>query len=74
MCNYTSFYDKEYFKDTTLGIKKLEFNVNLITAFKVDVKVAPNYVTENGGNVGGKNGGDNVPSSSQVVPSSTCSD
>ena len=38
-----------------------EFNVNLITAFKVEVNVAPSYVTDNGGNVGGKNGGD-VPS------------
>ena len=34
-----------------------EFNVNLITAFKVDVNVAPSCVTGNGGNVGGKNGG-----------------
>ena len=51
------------------GNQPAEFNVNLITAFKVDVKVAQNYVTENGGNVGGKNGGDNVPSLSQVVPS-----
>ena len=34
-----------------------EFNVNLITAFKVEVEVAQNYVTDNGGNVGGKNGG-----------------
>ena len=39
------------------GNPPAEFNVNLITAFKVDVKVAQNYVTENGGNVGGKNGG-----------------
>ena len=36
------------------GNQPAEFNVNLITAFKVDVKVAQNYVTENGGNVGGK--------------------
>ena len=39
------------------GNPPAEFNVNLITAFKVDVKVAQNYVTDNGGNVGGKNGG-----------------
>ena len=35
-----------------------EFNVNLITAFKVEVKVSQSYANENGGNVGGKNGGD----------------
>ena len=45
------------------GNQPAEFNVNLITAFKVDVKVAQNYVTDNGGNVGGKD----VPSSSQVL-------
>ena len=43
------------------GNQPAEFNVNLITAFKVEVNVAPSYVTDNGGNVGGKNGGD-VPS------------
>ena len=35
-----------------------EFNVNLITAFKVDVKVSQSYTNENGGKVGGKVGGD----------------
>ena len=30
-----------------------EFNVNLITAFKVDVKVSQSYANENGGKVGG---------------------
>ena len=35
-----------------------EFNVNLITAFKVDVKVAQSYVTKNGGNDGGKDSND----------------
>ena len=39
------------------GNQPAEFNVNLITAFKVEVEVAQNYVTDNGGNVGGKNGG-----------------
>ena len=41
-----------------------EFNINFITAFKVEVYVAPSYATDNGGNVGGKNGGKNgdVPS------------
>jgi len=34
-----------------------EFNVNLITAFKVDVKVSQSYANENGGKTGGKNGG-----------------
>ncbi len=47
------------------GNQPAGFNVNLITAFKVEVKVAPSYVTDNGGKVGGKNGGD-VPSLSQV--------
>lgn len=37
-----------------------EFNVNLITAFKVDVKVSLSYANENGGKVGGKVGGDIV--------------
>ena len=31
-----------------------EFNVNLITAFKVDVKVSQSYTNENGDKVGGK--------------------
>ena len=35
------------------GNQPAEFNVNLITAFKVEVKVAQSYVTDNGGNVGG---------------------
>ena len=35
-----------------------EFNVNLITAFKVDVKVSQSYTNENGGKTGGKVGGD----------------
>ena len=43
-----------------------EFNVNLITAFKVDVKVSQSYINENGGKVGGKVGGD-VPSLSQAL-------
>ncbi len=30
-----------------------EFNVNLITAFKVDVKVSQSYTNENGGKIGG---------------------
>ena len=30
-----------------------EFNVNLITAFKVDVKVSQSYANENGGKTGG---------------------
>ena len=34
------------------GNQHAEFNVNLITAFKVEVKVAQSYVTDNGGNVG----------------------
>ena len=35
-----------------------EFNVNLITAFKVEVKVSQSYTNENGGKNGGKVGGD----------------
>ena len=35
-----------------------EFNVNLITAFKVEVKVSQSYTKENGGKIGGKVGGD----------------
>ena len=45
------------------GNQPAEFNVNLITAFKVEVNVAPSYVTDNGGNVGGKN----VPSLSPAL-------
>lgn len=37
-----------------------EFNVNLITAFKVDVIVSQSYTNENGGKVGGKVCGDVV--------------
>ncbi len=40
------------------GNQPAEFNVNLITAFKVDVKVAQSYVTKNGGNDGGKDSND----------------
>ena len=36
------------------GNQPAKFNVNLITAFKVDVKVSQSYTNENGG----KNGGD----------------
>jgi len=43
-----------------------EFNVNLITAFKVDVKVSQSYTNENSGKTGGKVGGD-VPSLSQAL-------
>jgi hypothetical protein len=43
------------------GTQPAEFNVNLITAFKVDVKVSQSYTKENGGKNGGKVGGD-VPS------------
>ena len=48
------------------GNQPAEFNVNLITAFKVEVKVTQSYANENGGKVGGKNGG-NVPNLSQVL-------
>jgi ATP-dependent DNA helicase RecG len=48
------------------GNQPAEFNVNLITAFKVEVKVTQSYANENGGKVGGKNGGD-VPNLSQVL-------
>ena len=48
------------------GNQPAEFNVNLITAFKVEVKVSQSYTNNNGGNVGGKNGGD-VPSLSQAL-------
>ena len=40
------------------GNQPAEFNVNLITAFKVDVKVSQSYTNENGGKTGGKFGGD----------------
>ena len=45
------------------GNQPAEFNVNLITAFKVDVKVSQSYTNETGGKVGGED----VPSSSQVL-------
>ena len=35
-----------------------EFNVNLITAFKIEVKVSRSYTNDNGGKTGGKFGGD----------------
>ena len=35
-----------------------DFNVNLITAFKVDVKVSQSYTNETGGKTGGKVDGD----------------
>lgn len=40
------------------GNQPAGFNVNLITAFKVDVKVSQSYINENGGKIGGKVGGD----------------
>ena len=42
------------------GNQPAEFNVNLITAFKVEVKVSQSYTNENGGKTGGKVGGDVV--------------
>ena len=42
------------------GNQPAEFNVNLITAFMVDVKVSQSYINENGGKNGGKVGGDVV--------------
>ena len=42
------------------GNPPAEFNVNLITAFKVEVKVSQSYTNENGGKTGGKDGGDIV--------------
>ena len=42
------------------GNQPAEFNVNLIMAFKVEVKVSQSYTNENGGKTGGKNEG-NVP-------------
>jgi ATP-dependent DNA helicase RecG len=42
------------------GNQPAEFNVNLITAFKVDVKVSQSYTKEDGGKTGGKVGGDVV--------------
>ena len=44
------------------GNPPAEFNVNLITAFKVDVKVSQSYTNETGGKVGG-----DVPCLSQVL-------
>jgi ATP-dependent DNA helicase RecG len=35
------------------GNQPAEFNVNLITAFKVEVKVSQSYTNENGGKIGG---------------------
>ncbi len=35
------------------GNQPADFNVNLITAFKVDVKVSQSYTNKNGGKVGG---------------------
>ena len=52
------------------GNQPAEFNVNLITAFKVDVKVSQSYTNENGGKVGGKTGGKvggDVPSLSPAL-------
>ena len=40
------------------GNQPAEFNVNLITAFKVDVRVSQSYTKEDGGKTGGKTGGD----------------
>lgn len=40
------------------GNQPAEFNVNLITAFKVDVKVSQSYTNETGGKTGGKVNGD----------------
>ena len=48
------------------GNQSAEFNVNLITAFKVDVKVSQSYTNNNGGKDGGKVGGD-VPSLSPAL-------
>ena len=36
------------------GNQPADFNVNLITAFKVDVKVSQSYTNETGGKTGGK--------------------
>ncbi len=44
------------------GNQPAEFNVNLITAFKVDVKVSQSYTNNNGGKVGG-----DVPSLSPAL-------
>jgi ATP-dependent DNA helicase RecG len=52
------------------GNQPAEFNVNLITAFKVDVRVSQSYTKENGGKTGGKTGGKvggDVPSLSQAL-------
>ena len=40
------------------GNQPAKFNVNLITAFKVDVKVSQSYTNETGGKTGGKVDGD----------------
>ena len=42
------------------GNQLAEFNVYLITAFKVEVKVSQSYTKENDGKTGGKVGGDVV--------------
>ena len=42
------------------GNQPAKFNVNLITAFKVDVKVLQSYTNENGSKTGSKVGGDVV--------------
>ena len=55
------------------GNQPAEFNVNLITAFKVEVKVSQSYTNENGGKTGGKVGGD-VPSLSQEEQGTTQKD
>ena len=48
------------------GNQPAEFNVNHITAFKVEVKVSQSYTNETGSKVGGKVGGD-VPSLSPAL-------
>ena len=40
------------------GNQPAKFNVNLITAFKVDVRVSQSYTKEDGGKTGGKVDGD----------------
>ncbi len=50
------------------GNQPAEFNVNLITAFKVDVYVAQSHVTDNGDKVGGKVGGKMAVIMSPVCP------
>lgn len=50
------------------GNQPAEFNVNLITAFKVDVKVSQSYTNENGGKIGG-NVVENIAGNIVDVPS-----